>query len=147
MVWGSAEWSACLTGVGAAATGLGALFIWLQISAAETTLYSSNSYTVQKDVIEASDRVLEAQDQILTQGKTPISVAKLKRQAMRLDSLVEAVQALRNNGGIKTKTWGTILGWICPSLSATSYKLGDTDLSSIRDACNGDRDLWRGKPQ
>ena len=147
MAWQSSEYSALFIGLGAAATALGAFFVWLQISSAATTLYSSNSYTVQKDIIEASDKVSEAQDQILAQAKTPILAANLKRQAIRLDLLIEAVQALRNNNGIKSETWGTILGWICPSFSASSYKLGDADLSSIRDACNGNRNLWRVKPQ
>jgi hypothetical protein len=147
MAWQSPEYSALFAGLGTGATAFGAFFVWLQISSAATTLYSSNSYTVQKDVIEASDKVSEVQDQILTQGKTPILAANLKRQAIRLDSLIEAVQALRNNDGIKNETWRTILGWICPSFSAGSYKLGDADLSSIRDACNANRNLWRGRPQ
>jgi hypothetical protein len=147
MAWQTPEYAALCTGLGTVATAAGAFFVWLQISEAATTLYSSNSYTVQKDIIEASDKVSEAQDQILAQGKTPILAADLKRQAIRLDSLVEAVQALRNNGGIKQKTWGTILGWVCPPLSTGSYKLGDADLSSIRDACNGNRNLWRANPQ
>ena len=71
MAWQSSEYSALFIGLGAAATALGAFFVWLQISSAATTLYSSNSYTVQKDIIEASDKVSEAQDQILAQAKTP----------------------------------------------------------------------------
>jgi hypothetical protein len=67
MAWGGSEYSALGAIVGAVVTAVGAGFVYWQISAASSTLYSGNSYTVQKDIIEAGDRVREAQDQITYQ--------------------------------------------------------------------------------
>jgi phage-related minor tail protein len=151
MAWGSAEYSALGAIIGAIVTAGGAGLVYWQISAASSTLYSANSYTVQKDIIEAADRLKDAQDQIVYQGSDHANSIALNsalvRQAVRFDALIDSVQGLRNNDGISEKTWAHILWWMCPSLARVNYKLGDASLDSTRDACISSQNLWKAQPR
>jgi hypothetical protein len=152
MAWGIPQWTVFCTALGAVATGVGAGFVYWQISDAAATLYSANSYTAQKDIIEAADRLLEAREQLRNAGSNEASKTKLLRAnqdrlAIRLDSLVDAVAGLKANHAIKESTWAHILWGMCPTFSDKSYKLDDTLLSSTQEVCTQDTSLWKVKPQ
>jgi hypothetical protein len=153
----SSKWLARFTAIGALATAVGAIataitvyLLWQQLSVAAATLYSTNSYTVQKDLAQAYDRVSEAQDRLIQQGADRSQAAALgaalKRQVIQLDTLLQAVHALRNNGGISLDTWTSILRRTCPLFDASGYRLGDTPVPASKDACTDGRRLWKENP-
>jgi hypothetical protein len=145
--WTVESWTALATGVGALATVGTAAIIYWQVSSAGTALYGSNSYAVQKDLIEALDRVSQDQDTIILQGNSDAAKAQLKRQVARLDTLFEAVEALYNNDGISKDTWEHILKTMCPKFDKVSYKFGDNDLFATKAACDRGQRLWRENPR
>jgi hypothetical protein len=145
--WTTDSWTAIATGVGALATAVTALIIYWQVSSAGTALYGSNSYAVQKDLIEALDRVSQDQDAIIQQGNSAAAKAQLKRQVVRLDTLFEAVEALYNNDGISKDTWKHILKTMCPKFDKVSYQFGDNDLSATKAACDRGQSFWRENPR
>ncbi len=137
---------AIATAVGAIATAIATYFLLQQLTSATNSLYIGNSYTVQKDIAEGYDRISNAQDQIIYQdddrshAKALASV--LKRQVIGFDTLFEAVHGLRNNGGLSTETWQSILQRNCP-IFGPQYNLGGTSTPAIKDACEGGKMLWR----
>jgi hypothetical protein len=145
--WTTETWTAIATGVGALATVGTAAIIYLQVSSAGTALYGSNSYAVQKDLIEAIDRISQDEDTIILQGSSDVAKAQLKRQVARLDALFEAVEALYNNDGISKDTWEHILKTMCPQFDRKSYQFGKNELSATKAACNRGQKLWRETPR
>jgi hypothetical protein len=135
------------TAVGAlAATGT-AWIIWWQVSSAGTALYGSNSYVVQKDLIEALDHVAEIQETIAQQGKNEPQKSQLKRSVIKYDSLFEAAAALHNNRGLSDATWEHLLRVTCPNLDKLSYRFEDTILPATKAACETEKAKWQDVPR
>jgi hypothetical protein len=127
------------TPLGAIATAVAALFAFYQIRAANTTLYSTNSYKVQTDLITAYSQILEAQS-----SSTP---DLLRRRALFFDALVESINALYNNDGISNESWVFVLRKTCGALAGNKFRIGDVDLMSTRDACEQNAKLWKDQPR
>jgi hypothetical protein len=139
-------WVAIATGVGALATAGGAIGVYWQISSASSALYGTNSYAVHKDLIDAYEHVLETQDQIsLKDGQDPALKPALRRQVIRLDSIIETAEGLRNNDGISADSWKHILSSICPNFEAMKYKIGDFPMPAAQTACENGKPLWKIK--
>jgi hypothetical protein len=147
MALGSDIWTAILTGAGALATALGAGFVWWQVSSAAASLYASNSYAVQKDLIEAFVQVIHGLDDLqpTSSGVTDQSElrAALKRDVIYFDTLVESIHGLRNNGGISVDTWKHILGNICKNFDATAYVIKNVPLPATKSACQESPTFWK----
>jgi hypothetical protein len=135
------------TAVGAIATAVTAVIIYLQVSSAGTALYGSNSYAVQKDLIDAADHISEVQDTIAQQGKTEPQKSQLKRSVIKYDSLFEAAEALHNNGGISDQTWDHLLKIMCANFYKLSYRFEDTDLPATKAACENGKAKWQDVPR
>jgi hypothetical protein len=150
MPWTIETWSMIFTGAGAFATAVGAGFVWWQVSAANSALSGSNAYMVQKDLIDAYDHVSEAQDQILQLGddrsQEITAEATLKRQVIRLDTLIETAQNLHSNAGISDETWAFIMKTMCPEFNKRSFRFGDTDLPASKSVCDSRKSDWETNP-
>jgi len=138
-----------LTVAGAVATAVSAYLLYRQISDANVSLYSANSYTVQKDIAAAYESIREAQDKLLTPSRDKSHDDELraafKRQVIRFDTLFEAITAMHNNKGISDDTWRSITRRNCPPFSNAKYALGDVDTPSIKVACEKEASSWRGE--
>lgn len=134
------DWITAIATVLGVCVALGAaIFVFIQVLDARNTLYSSNSYTVQKDIASANDRVWEAQDNLIAhandQTQLPVLSEALVRQATHLDTSIESVTALSNNGGIKEETLKSILARTCTEFKKKNYIFVSVTMSAIRDAC------------
>lgn len=140
------EWTAIGTGAGVVVTAVGAALVWWQISAASSALYGTNSYAVHKDIIDAYDHVLDAEDQIDQKtGQDSALKATLKRQIIRLDSLIETADGLHNNKGLSDDSWKHVLSSICPGFEKDKYKIKETDIPAVQSACENGKPLWKAQ--
>ena len=142
--------SAAAAVAGVCATLVGAIFVYLQIGQANIALVANNSYMINRDINDAFDRILVAEDES-KQSKNDQDAAKiastLKREALKLDALFESAEALKNNGGLSQESWKAMLMNYCPFGSKTNYKFADVDLDGLKDACTRDPQLWRDNPR
>ncbi len=144
----SDAWTAIATAFGALATAVGAGFVYWQISSASSALYGTNSYAVHKDLIDAYDHVLETEDQISQKdGQDPALKAALKRQVIRLDTIIETAEGLRNNDGVSAESWKHILSSMCPNFETIKYKIGGFDLRAAQTACENGKTFWKVQPK
>lgn len=127
------------TPVGAIATAVAAVFAFCQLRSANITLYSSNSYKVQIDLITAYTQVLEAQ--------SSSSPENLRRKALYLDALVESISALHNNDGLSEDSWIFVLRQTCAPLSKSGYKIDSVELKSTKITCDRNIGIWRDQPK
>lgn len=138
---------AIATAIGGVATAASVIFLWLQVSVANKTLYSANSYSVQKDIATAYDAVIEAQERLLFQNENKSRETELtaafRRQIVKLDTLFEAITALKNSDGLSNPTWKSLLRRNCPHFDKAGWRLAGVDTPSIRTACDSDTS-WKG---
>jgi hypothetical protein len=145
---GMPDWTAIATAAGAAATAVGAGFVFWQIWSASDALYGTNSYAVHKDLIDAYDHVLETEDQLIQKnGPDPALKAALKRQVIRLDTIIETAEGLRNNNGLSAASWKHILSSMCPNFETTNYKIGGFDMRAAQTACERGQTFWKAQPK
>jgi hypothetical protein len=67
----------------------------------------------------------------------------LNRQVIRLDTLIETAEGLRNNDGLSADSWKHILHSMCPSFEKASYKVGGSDVPAAKTACANGQNLWK----
>jgi hypothetical protein len=146
MAWDKDTAAITVAGVGSAATAVAAVFVWWQVWSASDALHANNAYLVQKDLLEAYDRVLEAEDQIAPQNSSEAKAA-LKRRAIHLDTMIEIVDALQANGGIAPDSWKQILKNMCPNFEKVTYRFGDVQLPAAKAACDRDFKFWKDQPK
>jgi hypothetical protein len=145
--WHTQHWAALFTFLGVLATLAGAVIIVYQIKDARKALLSANAYMIEKDLIDALDRM---HDLVAKRGESPNGVgaesraaqADLDRAASHLDNVIEATSGLKNNGGISDETWGFFLRAVCRPLDQISYRIGSTSMAATREACNAKKTLW-----
>jgi hypothetical protein len=146
MAWPKEEWMPLITLFGVLAATGGAFFVYWQIRDANKTLFITNSYTVQKDILDAADQLSEAIDEVTNPANGSNAASLLnneKRQATKLDGLIDTVHAVRNNNGISNDTWEHILRRMCPAFDP-DYKAAGVLMSSVRSACTEDPKIWQG---
>ncbi len=142
------DWTAIATAAGAGATAVGAGFVFWQIWSASDALYGTNSYAVHKDLIDAYDHVLETADQISQKDGPDLALkAALKRQVIRLDTIIETAEGLRNNNGLSAESWKQILSTICPNFEKVNYKIGGADMPATQAACERANAFWKAQPK
>ena len=118
-------------------TALAAGFVVWQIHDAKKALYLQNEYTLHKDLNEAMEQILRAEDQNIPQEG-------LQRLAIHFDNVIETAQGIKDRDGIENATWADILRSMCPTLDRHTYRFAAIDMPAVKDACmRGWRVWWR----
>jgi hypothetical protein len=144
----SAALGALAACAGAVAAWAGVYVVNHQIGAATSALHANNSYLVHKDIVDAYDRLLAAKDEVkFGDSKDAKSQEALTRAALKFDGLIETAEALRNNDGITSDTWQSILVGLCPSLTKSSGDALTANLSASTRACSRYAALWQNVPK
>ena len=126
--WHTPQWAAFFTLPGAVATAVGAYLLVQQIGAAQQALFGGNAYLIEKDLIDALDRLNEAKakqlhvDKPANADEQAKADAELDNAAWHLDNVIEAAAGLKDNKGISDDIWNSFLRTVCNPLAAANYR-------------------------